>query len=402
MDYLDLHRLLKTSVRPELDLLRLEGGLSVSHLDFRSRHGELLPGAASYACSVHGPLAVPPEVCCGGTGSLDVQDSHVRENQAFRCAVFHREARARKVLLLFHGFNEKHWHKYLPWAHRLAEATDRAVLLFPIAFHMNRAPLAWSEHRSMHRASEQRKAAHPEVIGASLSNVAISTRIQARPQRFVWSGLQTYCDVVALVRAIREDRHPLVAPEARVDFLGYSIGCLLAQVLLMTDPDGLFSASRLGMFCGGAVFNRMSPVTKFILDSAANVALYSFVVEHLESHLRSDARLRHYLAGEHPEGLNFRSMLDYRVMRKEREARFRELAPRLLAIALEQDAVIPPYEVIHTLHGSGRDIPVPVEVLDFPYAHVHEDPFPASEALRGPVDEAFRRVFDRFAAFYGG
>lgn len=68
------------------------------------------------------------------------------------------------------------------------------------------------------------------------------------------------------------------------------------------------------LFCGGAVFNRLSPVSKFILDSEANVALYSFVIEHLESHLKKDHRLHHYLRENHPEG-QFASMINYKLIR---------------------------------------------------------------------------------------
>ena len=60
-------------------------------------------------------------------------------------------------------------------------------------------------------------------------------------------------------------------------------------------------------------------------------------------------------------------MLSYGVLRGEREAQFRRLAPRLMAVALVQDQVVPAYEVVNTLQGAGRDIPVRVEVLDLPY-----------------------------------
>lgn len=406
MDYLDLHRTLKSALRSGPDPVRLEGGLWVTQAGFLSSSDHILPGETRYACSSHGPIDGAAEVRTGTAdlpGSFnDLQDSHVQANREFRYPVFHGLARgrARELLLLFHGLNEKDWDKYLPWAHRLALTTGKAVLLFPIAFHMGRALPEWSDHRLMHRVCAQRREIWPEVVGASLSNAAISTRLQARPQRFIWSGLQTYCDVVQLLEEIRANRHPLVEPGASVDILAYSIGCLLAQILVMTDPEGLFQRSRLCLFCGGAVFNRMSPVSKFILDSEANVALYSYVVEHLESHLRHDPRLRHYLSGDHPEGTRFRSMLNYGVLRKEREAKFRELSPRLLAVALEQDTVIPPYEVINALQGSGRDLPVRVEHLDFPYEYLHEDPFPAQEALRAPVDRSFRQVFSLIAEFY--
>lgn len=403
MDYLDLHHYLKQTVRSDGNTLRLEGGLAVSHLDFHSASHKLLPGETSYVCATHGAVDCKSFTFADESGGiLDLRDSLVPENRDFRYSVFHPTGggKASEALLLLHGFNEKDWHKYLPWAHRLATTTGKAVVLFPLAFHMNRAPLEWSDHRLMHRASEQRRRAFQEVIASSLSNVAISTRLQSKPQRFIWSGLQTYCDVLQLLAQIREDRHPLLAPGASVDLVAYSIGCFLAQVLMMTNPGGLFDASRLCMFCGGAVFNRMSPVSKFILDSESNVALYSYVVEHLESHLHHDPRLRHYLSDAHPEGMNFRSMLNYGVLRQDRENHFRRLAPRLKAITLERDTIIPPYEVVNTLQGAARDVPVRVEVLAFPYPHQHEDPFPAQESLRDPVDRAFREVFDSMAAFY--
>jgi len=407
MDYLDLHQLLKDSVHAGVDTLRLPGGIRVAHLSFTSGSGHILPGDSCYSCAVHGQLPgepeAPPEAGPIPAPFLNLQDSRIGENQTFRYAVFRGDGagRARGVLLLFHGLNEKDWSKYLPWAFRLAQSTGKAVVLFPIAFHMNRAPRAWSDPRLMHRISGERRNAFPEVIGSSLSNVAISTRLQVQPQRFIWSGLETFCDVVQFLREIRADRHPLLEPGATVDMLAYSIGCLLAQILMMTNPDGLFEGSRLGLFCGGAVFNRMTPVTRFILDSECNVALYSYLVEHLESHLQRDARLRHYLSAAHPEGMHFRSMLNYSVMREEREAQFRRLSGRMLAIALEQDMVIPPYEVINALQGSRRDIPVPVRVLDFPYRYQHENPFPAQEAGRAAVDAAFTGVFRTFAEFLG-
>jgi len=406
MDYLDLHLRLKQALRTASGTLAVGDGLCVSFLDFHSENGRILPGEDRYQCAIHdgagwaaeAPADRPPVP----GGLLDVQDSHVEENLAFRCPVFHRAegGRAREFLLLLHGLNEKEWDKYYPWAHRLALTTGKAVLLFPIAFHMNRAPGSWSDHRCMHRTSLERRRGFPQVIASSLSNVAISTRLHARPGRFIWSGLQTYCDVVQLMHSVRAGQVPQVDPSARVDILAYSIGCLLSQILMMTDPEGLFAQSRLCMFCGGAVFNRMSPVTKFILDSEANVALYSCLVEHLESHLRRDGRLAHHLGREHPEGTHFHSMLSYGVLRGEREAQFRRLAPRLMAVALVQDQVVPAYEVVNTLQGAGRDIPVRVEVLDLPYPHQHENPFPALEPRRAEVDAAFQRVFRLVADFF--
>jgi hypothetical protein len=140
-------------------------------------------------------------------------------------------------------------------------------------------------------------------------------------------------------------------------------------------------------------------VSKFILDSEANVSLYSYIVEHLESHLRRDEVLRHYLSEIHPEGVNFRSMLDYKVLTKERENIFRAMSDRIYAITLEEDTVVPAYEVINTLQGIKRDIPVRVDTLDFPYKYKHEDPFPALTNIQNEVDEQFRKVFDLIVEF---
>jgi len=203
------------------------------------------------------------------------------------------------------------------------------------------------------------------------------------------------------VDQIRQGRHPLIPKEVSFDFFAYSIGNLLAQVLLMTNHKGYFENSRLALFCGGSVFNRMSPVSRFILDSEANVALYSYVVEHMESHLKKDARLRHYLGEDHPEGLNFLSMINYKRMLEHRENLFRKMSDRIMAIALANDTVIPPYEVMNTLQGIRRDIPIPVEVHDYPYPYIHEEPFPANEKIRVEVDRMFNQTFDRFCNFLG-
>ena len=219
--------------------------------------------------------------------------------------------------------------------------------------------------------------------------MAISTRLHSKPERFFWSGLQTYYDILQLINQIKSGQQPHIAPTASIDIFSYSIGSLLAQILLMTNPDYIFQHTRLCMFCGGAVFNRMSPVSKFILDSESNVMLYSFIIEHLESHLKNSERLRHYFCNEHPEGINFRSMLNYKTMKQYREEVFNNLRNQIMAITLEKDTVVPPYEVANTLQGSTRNIPVRVEIIDFPYEYKHEDPFPQIENYKNEVNQCF-------------
>jgi hypothetical protein len=147
------------------------------------------------------------------------------------------------------------------------------------------------------------------------------------------------------------------------------------------------------------VFNRLSPVSKYILDSEANIALYSYMIEHIEKHLLNDPHLKHYIDGPHPEGQVFYSMLDYKGKREYREELFNRVNRDILAITLKKDSIIPSYEIINTLQGASRDIPIPVEVYDFPFNYNHVSPFPTTEKDRENIDEKFKMVFGRIAGF---
>jgi hypothetical protein len=333
--------------------------------------------------------------------NMDIPDIDILENRSFRYHVF-KPANKKKfseVVLFFHGFNEKYWDKYLPWAKKIADDTGKLVVLFPIAFHMNRAPQLWSDPRKMFELSKHRQNAFPDIIDSTLSNVAISMRLHACPQRFLWSGLQTYYDVIQFVEDCKAGNHPLIEKDFTLDFFSYSIGSLLAEILKLTNPRNYFDNSKLVMFCGGAVFNRLSPVSKFIIDSEANVAMFSYLVEHLGSHLLKNPRMQHLLGDQHPEGVIFRSMLNYTFEREHREGLFRNISAQVLAITLEKDTVIPSYEIVNTLQGSKRDIPVDIQVLDFPYEYRHEDPFPVAETISRQVDDSFNLVFAKVADF---
>ena len=402
MKYIDLHSKLKKLINYEDDEFEIDENVIVRNFNFDSKFKDILPGGKynhdTYEyCSSDDPDYEPDII----QTMLNMNDAEIPENIHFRYHLFRPagDEKVKKVILLFHGFNEKHWAKYLTWAKTLVDKTGKAVLLFPIAFHMDRAPLSWSDSHQMYAISQQRKKRHPEVISSTLSNVAISTRLHNKPQRFIWSGLQTYYDVISLVESIKAGQHSDIAPDASIDFFSYSIGSLLAQVLMMTNKDGYFSQSRICMFCGGAVFNRLSPVSKFILDSEANVSLYSYVVEHLESHMKRDKVLATYLNDSRPEAVNFRSMLNYKIFTDFREERFRQMHDRILAVTLEKDSVVPPYEVINTLQGIRRDIPIEVDILDFPYIYKHEDPFPELTSIADAVDKEFTKAFEKMCNF---
>ncbi len=350
---------------------------------FESKAFELLPGMSRHCCQVH-------NFCFDGThktfgdqtanGWLNINDAEVDENRRFRYATFFdkRQTQARGVILLLHGLNEREWTKYLPWAVRLVESTGKAVVLFPIAFHMNRAPLEWSRPRAMRPLSLERQATSSKIANSSFANAAISIRLASQPERFCWSGLQTLNDLVQLAGAIRCGELERIAPDASIDIFAYSIGAFLAEILVMGDRAGTFADSKLFMFCGGATFDRMYPNSRFILDSDATIAIYAYFLARFENELRENARLRHYLDGAHPEVRYFRAMLNYQDGKAQRETRLREIAPRIAAFALRQDRVVPGDEVVNTLQGEAHDIPVSVEIADFPFEYSHVKPFPVN------------------------
>jgi hypothetical protein len=404
MQYLDSYLRLKDLLKGDSPLVRHEG-LDIHLQQFHSVAHELLPGNLFYTCREHNQVFPAGENFMNNIGQfgdlIHIHDSEIKENRDFSYRIFMPsfKTRADQAVFLFHGFNEKSWDKYYPWAQYLATQIGCAVILFPIAFHMNRTLSVWSDKRKMFLLSEKRKQLFPNIEGSSLTNVAISMRLHMHPQRFIWSGLQTYYDIISFLEQVKSDKHPLISPSAGFHIVAYSIGCLLGETLKLTNYKGYFSDTRLCMFCGGPVFNRLSPVSKYILDSEANVALYSYMVEHIKKHMLKDPHLMHYIDGPHPEGQVFYSMLDYKINREYRETLLKQACRDILAVTLKKDAIIPPYEVINTLRGALRDIPIPVEIYDFPFNYNHVAPFPSTEKNRSLVDEKFSEVFARIADF---
>lgn len=401
MKYIDLFNLLRDKMNYDDEFIEIDDTTVVRNFSFSSRHRDLLPGGIKNRDTYEYPSKEEsinePDII---QELIHKTDAEIPENIDFRYHVMMPKNvdKVDNVVFMFHGFNEKYWTKYSPWAYHVVNNTGKAVIMFPIAFHMNRAPALWSDTRAMYSVSGKRKESHSEIICSSLSNVAISSRLNNKPQRFIWSGFQTYYDVIDLVETIKANQHALINPDATIDFLSYSIGTFLGEIIMLTNHKGYFSKSKYATFCGGPVFNRINPVSKFILDSEANVALYSFVIEHLESHIKRDAVLREFFK-KTDVGSNFAKMLNYNTETAIRENMFREFSDRFYAITLKEDKIIPPYEVMNTLQGSRRDINTKVEVLDYPYKYIHEDPFPSLERITDEVDRQFKFTFDKISDF---
>ena len=409
MTYHELFAHLKSLYNPSAETIHLPWeDIEIHNCAFKSEHWMSLPGAATYSCQKHNMVfqeKLEPKGYMQSQSypeTLKHADVDITENKDFTFVLFKKSTpvRANGVILLFHGLNERSWDKYLPWAYKLVSDTGRAVVLFPIAFHMNRAPVEWGKARHMKEVSDGRRSHSPAIMNSSFANAAISERIEQIPQRFFWSGLQTFDDIVSLISNVKDGLHPFIAPDATFDLFGYSIGSFLGEILLMANPNNYFQSSRFFMFCGGPTLDRMFPNSKFILDSDATIAIYSFYTERLETELVLDQRIAHFLSEAHPTGSVFKAMLSHQKNKDAREKYFSEMHGRIRAIALKKDHVIPPAEVLNTLMGEYRDICNQVEVMDFPFPYTHATPFPTNGVPERLVDASFDEVFKKAAEHF--
>jgi hypothetical protein len=384
------------------NILLPDSNIEIHHCKFKSEDWTMLPGAQTYKCTEHG-ITFHEDLEIGihdrklpYPATLNHGDIEIQENQNFTYLLFKKSESVRSdgVIFLLHGLNEHSWLKYLPWAETLVKRTGKAVILFPIAFHMNRTPAEWGKSHSMNTVSEIRRNHSAAIVNSSFANAAISARIEMIPQRFFWSGLQTFEDIVRLAAEIKNGEHAFIDTKASIDLFAYSIGSFLSEIILMANPAGYFTNSKLFMFCGGPTLDRMTPNSKFILDSDATIAIYSFYTERLEAELQLDHRIAHYFSEAHPAGLVFRMLLSYQKNKGAREQRFRQLQDQLFAVALKKDDVIPANEVLNTLKGDYRDIGIQVKVMDFPYKYTHINPFPIDAAIEQLVDKSYTEVFE--------
>lgn len=325
----------------------------------------------------------------------------VPENFHFNYSIVvpNSELQQKKGILLFHGLNEKSWSKYLDWAKYLAEKTNKPVVLFPMAYHMNRAPKSWSDPRLMTAIANARKNS-TDHNNSTFANAALSTRLESHPELFIYSGLQSCCDVKQLLNEVKGGAYELFAPDASFDIFAYSIGAFLAQILLLSNPDKLFDSTRLFLFCGGITFDRMNGNSKYIMDLTAFKSLLR-----LNERRRLKRIKRKILSTGDKTLLEIWSGLELMMYRKSnrkvREAKFNKMGSRITAVALKKDKVMPFQGIVDTLRGKKNNGLVRVEVIDFPYEYTHEQPFPVLNDQSQPlVNRCFAAVFDKAVNFF--
>jgi hypothetical protein len=325
-------------------------------------------------------------------------DSAIEENQQFRYVVFAPAGTSRftKAIIMLHGLNERSWSKYLVWAEDLVLNCGIPVILFPIAFHMNRTPAGWYTPRWLQPWLNRRKQEIKNLVNASFANLALSSRLTVSPLRFYSSGLESAFNLNQLVREIRQGEHPLFKAGTGVDFFAYSIGALLSQVVMMADVDGYLKESRLFAFCGGSVFERMNGNARDIIDQEAYKAIHSYyLTDFLDHTFLEDNR-------ERSPGLlleaAFKNMIPSADKTGTRKVFFTCAKDRIKMISLKQDIVIP---TVGLQEAVGQELSEHMlEELDFSYPYSHQTPFPENGKIAdNEIRESFRAVFDRAASF---
>lgn len=407
MHYYQKYHLLKKAFElPQASVQVAELGVDILHIDMQSHAANhILEGSESLSCEQHNisfndnhPKPNDSTPC-----TLTTVDNAIEENKNFQYHIVKdsKVAEVQEVILMLHGLNEKKWDKYLPWAYELVKDTQTAVILFPIGFHMDRAPLDWSERGKMFPIAQGRMMDGTDNVGASFVNAALSSRMEAYPQRIFWSGLQTYSDIVWLLDQIKAGKVAGINKDSAINVFGYSIGSFLSMILMMANPKGYLSEAKLFCFCGGMTIDRMQPISKYIMDSNAAIAMQKVFASLEISDFLSDERLAHYQDRHlHPEESWFKIMLFYHYHQAEREARIKEMSGRIKAMVLKQDVVTPAVEALNTLQGGYRDIPTDVAVVDFQFPYTHMVPFSVMPKYATEVDDAMATMINSAKQFY--
>jgi hypothetical protein len=336
---------------------------------------------------------IPPSEFC------PVSDDNIEENKKFAYTIFIPKGtvQSEKAILLLHGLNERSWEKYLPWAEQLVKQTGRAVILFPIAFHMNRTPKLWCNPRAILPYVNHRKQQFIGLNNSTFVNLALSSRLSENPVRFYISGKESIFNLWQLIKEIKNGQHPLFKENTSVNIFAYSIGAFLAQVLLLANPEQLTSDSRLFMFCGGTLFSRMDGSSRDIMDHESFQKLRNYL---LNDFIQSDENIPG-LAVEKKEDFiekAFKAMLSFSKYRDYRESFFQEAKNRIKAVTLKKDTVIPTLGVEEAF--GKKCAPAMLEELDFPYEYSHQTPFPTHARIAPEiVQQSFSQLFDRAATF---
>ncbi|MDL2297102.1 DUF6051 family protein [Bacteroidales bacterium OttesenSCG-928-B11] len=322
-----------------------------------------------------------------------ITDDRIEENSSFNYFIFRSKdsLKSDNAILLLHGLNERKWDKYLVWAEYLTLQTGRPVVLFPIAFHMNRSPDSWFNPRQIMPWLSRRKEDLGEVNNSSFANLALSSRLSNNPFRFYVSGKETIYNLCQFVSEIQKGEHVYFKANTKIDIFAYSIGALLAQVILLANPQKLFSETKLFMFCGGSIFNEMNGNAKDIMDQHAYDKMHGYFISDFIANKELPSAFQ-----DDEIDKAFKMMIRQDVCKEERENFFSKACHRIKAISLKQDIVMPTYGIIKALGKASSKI---LSELDFPFPYSHQCPFPAT-STSADIDRNFKSIFNTASDFF--
>ena len=146
--------------------------------------------------------------------------------------------------------------------------------------------------------------------------------------------------LVKLLSDIRNGEHEIIPQTSNINIFAYSIGAFLAEIILMGNPENLFTESKLFIFCGGSVFSNMQGSSKLIMDSLAFDRVYNYYLNDFEKTLTGKESLVDFLRSSQI-GMAFRSMIDLGRFKTFRENILKKLRDQIHSITLLKDTVIP-------------------------------------------------------------
>lgn len=358
-----------------------------------------IPGSTTTIRNMEFQSEFDLQASCAG----QISDSQIVENIRFRYPVLMPEGKSKtsNAIVLLHGLNERSWYKHLSGAKFLAEKTGKAVILFPLSYHINRGLPDWTNVRKMAGLLDIRKQRFPHVKEASIANLALSDRLTEFPERFFISGLQSTIDLIRLLKDIQNGKHPLFDANAKTDLFAYSISCLLLQSLMISNPENILGRSKIVFFAGGSLFGHMQGMSRYIMDS---VAFESIRKCYFDVVSRKPCFLKEFMPWimEHSFGKAFRSLIAPDILRETREEKMAEFSENLMIIALRDDKVMP-VEGIRQAIGEKFCRSKRFQILHFPFPYSHENPFPVlNNKIDVQVEQAFRNVFNPTMQFFAG
>jgi hypothetical protein len=323
-------------------------------------------------------------------------DTEITENIEFRYSIFLPDNRSRykRAILFLHGLNERTWNKHYAAAKFLCEKTRSPVIMFPLSYHINRGLPAWADARKMANLLEFRKKRYPGVRESSLANLVLSERLTECPERFFISGYQSAMDVTHLISDITTGNHPVFEPGAATDLFAYSISCLLLEVLMISNPGGILTRSKIVFFAGGSFFSHMQGISRYIMDSVAFNTIRDYYLNHFSKRSHEETLCSGYHLGD-----SFRSLISPKNYNRDCRMKMEQFKGQMLVIALRDDKIIP-VEGIRCILGEPYCRSGHFRIVHFPYPYIHENPFPVlNHHLVNHVERAFHMVFDPTVRF---